>query len=146
MSAFVVSHKHINTLVSYANRQRFPPKFRLADGTVLDFSDVGDLQHAAEILLAENVRSIQERYPDTVANPENMPGVIAEIGQPIIFQFVSQNRPSPVQILKACACYDYQACETDDYYQTDAHKIIESIRDIATGNLEGYEQAEWEIA
>ncbi len=145
MSAFVVSHKHINAIVSYGTVPVYgdAARIRLNDGTTLYFDDYGDLQHAAEILLAENVRSVQERYPDTVDNLKDMPGVIAEVGEPIIFRFV--NGKKPVDIIKACDCYDYQACETDDYNTTDAHRIVDNIRERAINNLPGYDEAPWEI-
>lgn len=145
MSAFVVSHKHINSILTYANRQRFAPHIRLADGeTVLNLSDVKDLQRAAEIMLAENVLSVQARYPDTIDNPQNMPGVITEVGCQIKFRFISKPL-NAVQVLKALQCYDYQACETDDYEHSNAYRIVESIRSLAISNLPGYEEAKWEI-
>ena len=143
MSAFVVSHKHINAILSYANSQRFAPCVYW-DASKLNLSDKADLQKAAEILLAENIRSVNHRYPDTIANPQNMPSVISEIGKPIVFSFEHRRR-SPVEIIKACNCYDYQAGESDDYCQTYAARIIDAIRGVAISNLPGYDDAAWEI-
>ena len=142
MSAFIVTHQHINTMLNFAaaNAGNLSPCVYLKDDANLNFS--GDQQAMAEILLAENVRSVQARYP-ALDNPDAMPGKIGEIGQPIRYAFT---RPiSPVQAIKACKCYDYQACEAAGYATSDARLIIEAIQNIAIHSLPGYDDAEWEI-
>lgn len=145
MSAFLVTHEHINTLLRYASHQKFAPHFRLPSERVIDLTHPYDLQYAAEVLLAQNVASLNACYPDTIAKPENMPGKCDEIGLPITYRPFSHKVSRPVEIIKACDCYDYQACETDDYHQTDAARLVSSIRHCAIGNLPGYEEAEWDI-
>ena len=51
---------------------------------------------------------------------------------------------APVQPGKSCD-YCYQACETDDYEDTLAARIIRGISAKAVGCLPGYEDAPWEI-
>ncbi len=51
--------------------------------------------------------------------------------------------PSPVEIIKAAQCFDYQACETDDWKESVACKIIQHIEGTAIRMLPGYEQAPW---
>lgn len=138
MSAFLVSDKHINTLITYANLDRYGHQWKLNDGRTLDSKDSNDLQTAAEILKYENIRSLQARYEDRL-EPEEKEGAIT-------FRFTPVSpKLGAVQILKACACYDYQACESDDYDQSDAKKIVDSIRYQAINSLPKYEEAEWEI-
>ena len=86
---------------------------------------------------------MNQRYPDTIDNPDDMPGPVAEVNTPIRFRY--ENNRSPVQILKACQCYDYQACETEGYEQTDAQRITRAIAAHAINNLDGYDKAEWSI-
>ena len=52
---------------------------------------------------------------------------------------------TPIQVIKACNCFDYQACEVENYEETEAAKIIEAIRAAAIERLQGMEEAEWEI-
>jgi hypothetical protein len=144
MSAFIVSHAHINALVNYGNLDRFGLTVRLADGSTLNFSHSEDLQRAATIMLAENYRSIQYRYPDTIENPQDAPGTIDELGQPIVFNFSSRYPTNPVHILSMCRCFDYQACETGDYEASDAARIVEAIRSRAIANLPGMDDAPWD--
>jgi hypothetical protein len=144
MSAFLVSHKHINTLLSWASRRHFGVHITLKDGSVLDFSNKTHLQQAAEILLTENILSIAARYPDTEGHPERIPGPIAELGKEIRYR-AYLDPVSPVTILKACDCYDYQACETDDYEYSSAHAIVDRIRHEAIHCLPEYDKAPWGI-
>ena len=51
-----------------------------------------------------------------------------------------------VQILKACHSYNYQSCENNGYYDSLAYAIIEKIIKDTTMNLDGYDEAEWDIA
>jgi len=139
MSAWIVPHNHINALLTYASRQEFLNYFYLDEDRHLDTHQDSDLQKASEILVAENYRSFNYRYDETTSSP------------PITFRHYPYPPPlntylSPVEILKACDCYDYQACETPDYYQSDAAKIVDQIRHHAIANLPGWDKADcWPI-
>ena len=131
MSAFVVSDKHINFLLNFANKHHYDQRVPQEN---LSFKVTDHLQKMAEILLAENYKSVNYRYNDG-AEPHE-----------IEFNFVwDKSLLEPVQILKACDCYDSQSCETDDYCESVAHKIIAMIRKMAVESLPGYDNAKWEI-
>lgn len=132
MSAFLVNDHHINSLLTYANRERLY-FWNNTTNQRADFAHVDELQHFAEVLQAENLRSLNARYGDPVLEPS------------INFEFVYQLRLSPVEVIKACDCYDYQACETADYRQTLAADIIDLIRTHAIRALPGYDEADWEL-
>ena len=144
MSAYVVSDRHINELVSWAAQNMGgiwagdEAGFKHFRGTCSAKEPYGSPpdaeQSIAEVLKAENVRSICARYSDE--KPENY--------EPIRFEAVASQR-TPVEILKACECYDYQACETDDYLVTPAAAIIRQIRSAAIAELLGYKDADWEF-
>ena len=51
----------------------------------------------------------------------------------------------PVVILKLCACFDYQACEVEDYHSTPAARMVDDIRHEAINELAGYAEAPWGI-
>jgi len=126
MSAFILSNNHIAALVDFGSRHRaeyfFDNDWRAIYGRE---------KTAGGILLNANYRSVNCRY-DT-----------AESGK---FTFIEPARTyEPVEILKACDCYNYQACETEDYYQSEASAIIDAIRKAAICALPGYEEAPWEI-
>jgi len=119
MSAFIVTHDHINAIISFASQ------YNIA-------GVAGREQAIAELLLAENTRSVNHRYR------ENTPV------ETIVFS--SQDPTlSPIEVIKACDCLDYQSCETDDWHSTPACKLLESILSHAVRQLDGYENAAWEI-
>lgn len=139
MSAFVVDHAHIDALVTYAVANNVSyydaaAKERV-DITRFNATEVG------RILLTENERSVLHRYPD--CGPGNMPGKIGEEASG--YKFRQFNGQTVATILKGCDCFDYQACETDDYEASVAHTIINSIRRAAVRHVPGYEAAPWGI-
>jgi len=48
---------------------------------------------------------------------------------------------TPIAVLKGCECFDYQACETDDYRSSIACTIINAIRTRAILCLPDYDDA-----
>jgi hypothetical protein len=48
-----------------------------------------------------------------------------------------------IQGLKLCECIDYQNCEFEGYYESDAARIIDMIRRKLISALPGYDDAKW---
>lgn len=129
MSAFVVSDNHINTLVTFGKLHRC--RVYIGNPTThLDFFDQPDL--IARILYKANVDSVNYRYREhepAASFKYKTAGVYAK----------------PIEIIKACDCFDYQACEVPDYDNTAAAKLIDSVRRAAIRALPGYDGASWGI-
>jgi len=142
MSAFIVGHDHIDGLLTFATGKKYgsPVSYYLPGGRV----DITE-QNATEIgriLLTENERSVKYRYPGETT--DTLPGTIGE--DAVSYKFKPFYGLPAVAILKACSCYDYQACETDDYQESVACKIIDAIRGRAITSLPGYDDANgWEL-
>lgn len=149
MSAFLVTDAHINVMLTFAAQHRLS----LPDPRCLSASiEVTQLSNATligEALLRENLRSLTCRYgaahgftpephsDDSYAeryrfNPDHR---LAHLGTGLA-----------VAIIKLTHCFDYQACETDDYATTPAAAISRALRDAATYHLPGYDKAPWGIA
>ena len=126
MSAFIVNNYHIDVLVSYANtkdiRYYYDKKMNDCDNT-----DV-----IGQILLGENYKSVNKRYKEQCT------------AESYSYRIVIKHQ-NPVQILKACKCLKYQSCETDDYCESEAYAIVQAIIQTAIENIDGYEDAQWEI-
>ena len=129
MSAFLCTDYHFNTLAAYAANQE----------RRIGWSGHTNPQITATLLKKENVRSLHHRYPDDPWWRDTD----AEFEAAIIFDSSIQYPDDPATILKACDCYDYQSCETDDYRQSEAAKLIDGIRSYAIHNLPGYDDAPW---
>jgi len=129
MSAFIVSDTHINALVRYASRHNV----RAFYGNPLAMFQVKDNEQAtAELLLAENVKSVNYRYRDN-----EVMSITYDRGAPIL---------TAIQAIKAAQCLRYQSCECDDFEESIAFKLIEAIIADAIPRLDGYESAQWGIS
>ncbi len=73
------------------------------------------------MLGSENVESLRHRYPSH-DNPDY-------VGKSC--EHAKANAFSPAAIVKACDCYAYQACEHPGWKQSDAHGLINAIRNAA---------------
>ena len=149
MSAFIVSHDHIDALLSFASKRDSYGSvsyYVKETGAHVSITE----QNATEIgriLLTENERSIYARYPDCKPGDDRKPGAIGEDAAGYNFKPWPIHSPLlAVSILKACSCFDYQACETDDYDDSLAATIIDAIRNRAIRRLPGYDDAPgWEF-
>lgn len=134
MSAFIVGHDHIDALLSFAVGHAV--RYRFPGGDIVEIT-TANATETGRILLLENERSVNERYNETDH----------ESSQSYTFKpWRGQGNTPPISILKGCDCFDYQACETDDYEETLAALIIRKIRDRAISYLPGYDDAKgWEF-
>lgn len=126
MSAWICSDKHINAMVTFAASHDVYVYVKSEP-----FYVRRNCQMTAEILKAQNVRSVDYRYSEfNCLSP---------------IRYTPTNGYTAVQIIKACHCYDYQACETPDYEETTAKRICDAIESAAINALPGYDEAAWGI-
>jgi len=140
MSAFLVSDVHISamlwfwTTIKPPNIYGYIPTYYW-NGTRYKVRghDHGEVQATGQVLVEENYKSFNARYN------------YVRVSHEFVYT-VTLNGYTPVEILKACDCYDYQSCETgEDYYKSRAYAIVKAIREHAIRLLPGYEEADWEI-
>jgi hypothetical protein len=123
MSAWLCSENHLSLIALHADH---PPA-------------------AFKMLLAENLRSLEARYPGRDFLEE-----WKQEAAKYRFQDQRCNRLKATLIVKQCDCYDYQACETDDYKTTKAARLVERVRTKALeagGAIKGaaYDACPWGI-
>jgi hypothetical protein len=128
MSAFIVSDSHINALVRYASRHKVGVSY---GATVMRLNAFGNEQAVAQILFAENVKSVNYRYGESETTQ-----IDYDRGAPIL---------TAIQAIKAAQCLRYQSCEHPDFEDSLASKFIEAIIADAIPRLEGYDSAQWAI-
>lgn len=90
----------------------------------------------ARILIEQNIRSVEARYP----NYGEAGGLLNCSSEEYIEECVQAAKNfrayiPPHKIVKLCGTYSYQACETDDYYETDAFWYITRIKGSAAYDL-----------
>jgi hypothetical protein len=127
MSAFMVSDKHIVILTEALCR---------CNREMSIYTPFGQIAHT---LWEQNARSLRARYKDadTMIPPE------PDWEQARRFFHLPY---STVQLLKLAHCYDYQACETEDYKDGNvAFDFSQTLQSLLVRQLPGYDAAEWAI-
>ena len=157
MSAFMVDDIHITELVRAAlraNRSGITIYHENESHPV----DCTNAEEWAQLLKDENRRSINARYPDTIEDPEHMPGKIGETAEPWVGDIgivhsilgtplLKDGHPlPPVAILKAINCYEYQACEHDGWKSSLAQAFCQTLTAYTINSLPGYDEAPWGIS
>ncbi len=144
MSAFLTSPEHRNAMLHFlrvkGSHQYRDLKIYRDNQEPVNFGPWHEEKtwlEAARVLYSENIRSLMARYKDAENDPFNE----AEFASPLM----SQKPLAPVEAIKACDCYDYQSCETDNYKQSVACALVEMVRAVAVSALPGYDKAGWTV-
>lgn len=141
MGCFVVDKTHIDAMVEVAIRG---PRDRQGGWYRPVCWDLNNADALGQMLWMENHRSVSYRYPDSVG--QDLPGpaglTLADIEA---YRFTSSHQLSAVEALKAISCYEYQACETPDWKESEAYKFCDSLRGMLISVLPGYAAAAWGI-
>ena len=136
MSAYIVSDNHIHSIVSYTKivlKEVYYNNKSLSLTGVWEAAE--NTNRLGQILINANYLSINERYIHKEGYPE----------KPHKYAFKETPLLSPIEVIKACHCLDYQSCESDDWEHSDANQIIQNIIYNTSKKLDGYNQAAWGI-
>ncbi len=120
MSAFVVSEAHIDALIhaglalAGADLQLRPLRW-LTSGEEVRTLTPATAQRTGTMLYAENTRSFNYRYTESCP--------------PLPYTFRPMPfTPNPTVLLKVIRCYEYQACETDDWSFSETASFCRQLR------------------
>jgi hypothetical protein len=136
MSAWVVSHHHIDLLVSAAIDHAV--SFKLFGLGVLETATESNAQALGLMLWAENVRSVVYRY--NLAGSKEEGDYLSALSA-YSFRRYSNIRASAAA--SALACYDYQACECPDYRETAAAFFVSQLQQALGERPKGYDSEPW---
>lgn len=141
MSAYIVSTDTINLLVSACTRygvDLYIPRtcVNVPEGMTRDNSHNARTYYTTfgQILLDENYRSVNARYRQNDPAPRYT-------HQSVDLDWASAGQPIAHIILGSLRCYDYQACEANDYEQSLAKQIVERLQSAVIRSLT--EDAPW---
>ena len=114
MSAYIMSEEQINEIVNYfVNATASTQLWVQVDGEY-GYLIRDNAERVAQILYGENVRSVDARY--------NEANTLSFTYKPT-YRTVSDKEVS--QLIDSL---EYQSCETDDYYSTQAYKMLCNMR------------------
>ena len=140
MSAYLQTNEHFNVISSYfASNISEKGLWTELNGNY-NYLTPETAEVVFWILVNENTRSLQARYPES---PD-----MWEAAKQYAFTYIPDaNRLYSVgEIAMALDGLEYQSCETDDYYQSEAHRIVQNMRKHLLTQLEDYEMSEtWTI-
>lgn len=118
MSAFVVSEKHINSIMNYA----------LSKNLV---SSIDKAKKIGQKIWDENAKSVAFRYDEEKEN--------------LKYDFKKDSIISGVKIIKAVHCLNYQSCEHDGWEKSKVKSFLLEVINCASHYIQGYDEADWEI-
>lgn len=130
MSAWVVSRKHIDYLVSAAKQYDPHHYMRYGETRMAELTTT----ELGRDLWRENMASVAYRYEDARIEDE----MLAD------YRFC-RVAIDPVVALKAIDCYEYQSCEHPEWRASKARKFCDDLRGVCICALPGYDQAPWGI-
>ncbi|MFM7008678.1 MAG: hypothetical protein ACKO0Z_05010 [Betaproteobacteria bacterium] len=117
MSAYVMSVQEIAPIVEFAVQHRIAFK----DGHHYRAACTDNASAIGQILLAENVRSVNARYREASKVPTYVHPKFTKTRQ------LTDHFRMLHDVADAASCLDYQSCETDDWTATEAHAILARV-------------------
>ena len=136
MSSYVVDVEHINTLV-WAGLLPAHPSSELhwywGNPTMAGRLDITTADAVGAMLLEHNVRAVNERYSEDTAAPD------------YTYRPPLHRGWSPVDVLSALGCYEYQASDAARWRDSEACAFAEALRLKLIALLPGYADAPWSI-
>ena len=118
MSCFIVSKKHIDSMVSKTDR-----------ATTREQKTLNKL---GQILWDENRKSVSHRYSEQTDFDT--------------YKYESPEKElTPIEVIKLCHCYNYQSCEHPKWEGSKAQNLSQNIEDNCIYLIEGYDNAKWAI-
>ncbi len=86
-----------------------------------------DVQQVRDELKLENLASVRARYPNADFETLNTGATR--------FRPIYQDQATPAEMLGALRCYEYQACETDEWELSHAYALCKAIKNRIVSQL-----------
>lgn len=150
MSAYIVPKEHIDALVRAgldAGRNGSPLRwYHNNEGHALRYDNATEV---GKMLWAENVKSLNKRYPDTQESLSGYPGPSDFTPFSVdLYRFEGYANGSvvPEKALKALHGYEYQTCEHDGWEGSEAYRFVRSLERALISKLPAYDRADtWSV-
>jgi hypothetical protein len=150
MSAFILGKDHIDYLVTAAIDLGTNGWYGVYFTTwgVRCRVDITSCDTVGTMLIKENIASVQYRYHgeslDTLPGPIDKTELL-DYEYHRFRPFDGHDIDTIAQVVKAVACYEYQACEHPEWEDSGAKRVCDAIVKGYIMRLPGYEDAQWEV-
>tara|TARA_R100000329_G_C7513432_1_gene180881 strand:+ start:165 stop:593 length:429 start_codon:yes stop_codon:yes gene_type:complete len=120
MSAFLVTPEHISEIVKYAKKKEFRYAYNCFTKEQIDC----DPKNIVKLLAQANIDSLIARYGD---NPKDY----ADFVNKCLDSFLTAGKADlgSGDIYNMLLCWNYQSCEVDNWYETDAYWLHVYLKD-----------------
>jgi len=138
MSAFYVGTDHINAMLTILQHTGYNSG---RNGYWIDKPTRAQLTDLGKVLIAENLKSLEYRYPTDPDNKHNGGEVEGFTYEPDLRVMSDMSTRTMSDLF---LCYEYQACEHDAFEQSWAQRIVNgAIKSIARRNPEQKHISAW---
>lgn len=146
MSAFLVDRDHITflTMAALNSSAGHGEDFSYSYGGERHYirsRDIPEAVRVANVLWAENARSVNYRYKDSSHIEDEEAPRYTKV--PLVRGVALTHPTKPGPVLNAIDCLEYQSCECPDWEQTEAFAILQNLRGRMCRSVEGYKDTPW---
>ena len=134
MSAYLVNPETIATIAKYA----FDTKAVQYGICYAIKQKLDGLDKVVDVLAKANQDSVACRYDDKPDPVEDAKYIMA---CKLIAGKAGYRQTDNAEMAKTLNCLEYQSCERDDWFESDAYKILTVCREQILRGLPGYDQA-----
>ena len=134
MSAYLVSEKHIGLIAAYAHKHELT-QYGICYGLGIE-----SIKEITTCLAKANLDSVDYRYKQDTDNTENKIYINNSIDHA---KAINPDVFPAGYIAKQLDCFEYQSCEPENWYQSNAFKILANIRAELVKQFDDYENASW---
>ena len=135
MSAFLVNSKHIAEIVKYAKNKGFNHAYNCFTKEKIDCEP----KNMVKLLAQANIDSLVARYD---YDPDEYADYVTECLDS--FSTLGRADLGSDDIYNMLACWNYQACEVDNWYETDAYWLHVYLKDSCATRLAKKANVQWE--
>ena len=134
MSAFLVTPEHISEIVKYAKKKEFRYAYNCFTKEQIDC----DPKNMVKLMAQANIDSLVARYGD---DPKDYSNYVDECLDS--FSTLGRADLGSDDIYNMLACWNYQACEVDNWFETDAYWLGVYLKDFAAKKMATNANVQW---
>ena len=134
MSAFCVNPEQISEIVKYAKKKEFRYAYNCFTKAQIDC----DPKNMVKLMAQANIDSLVARYGD---DPKDYSNYVDECLDS--FSTLGRADLGSDDIYNMLACWNYQACEVDNWFETDAYWLGVYLKDFAAKKMATNANVQW---
>lgn len=144
MSAFIVNPEHVAALAAYTQKAG---NFSHAYNMMTKKEIFNGVENFCAVLANANVKSFADKYNKGKVDEADLmftKECIKELGKfKSLMGCYNKDTLTDADIYNMAQCLEYQCCEVNNWFETDAYWLITKIKGIAAGNMAKQAKVQW---